>query len=484
MSTFAILPRVQHIGRALALTALVGAVPPTLADEAERGPAERGPAERLEADLRTLFGPESEVEIGEVSSALLRSRVTAEDVVFLGEEGERLIIDRYVVSGDYDSPDEVTLEGVRLEDSLSELALLQVERLVLGEPSRAVFPLDDSLAPEDVRIGSLAIDDITLDLASNLAEKLFHDASPHDGQGRVTIARVRGESLSHAAIGRLELSDVAGTGENLGELGAGSFTLGSLALEGLEGADREGEERLDALVLADFAIDSERLVGSLDRLSVDGDFSDGQGGVEIDDFQADLARMIELAPEEERTQLRMASNVLTDGSGQLRLDAAFLGDWEAGDDHSLITSDSQVVVHEALRLLFDVSLPVVLPDGVAPEAVFTDAELLEEATLLGGEIQLTLAEQGLFGRLATLGAAMEGASETQYLEQARTQAEGFGMMFGPEVQQFFLGLVALAEGAAEEVELTVTLPAESQVGTYTDDPLALPDKLSLTVEMR
>ncbi|WP_240454204.1 hypothetical protein [Halomonas sp. NO4] len=472
-SKFAIHPRVQHIGRTLVLVALVGAAAPVLAD-----------AERLEADLRGLFGPESKVEIGEVSSAMLRSRVTAEDVVFLGEEGERLIIDRYVVSGDYDSPDEVTVEGLRLEDSLSEVALMEIERLVLGEPSRAVFPLDDSLAPEDVRIGSLAIDAITLDLASDLAEKVFEEASLRDGQGRVTIERVRGEALSHDAIGSLEITEVAGTGENLGDFGAGSFTLGTLAFEGLEGIDREDEERLDALVLEDFAIDSDRLVGSLSRLSVDGDFGDGQGGVEVENFQADLARMIELAPEEERAQLRMASNVLTDGSGELRLDAVFLGNWEEGDVQSRITSDSQLTIHDALRLLLDIELPVVLPDGVTPEAVFADAAVLDTATLLGGEIRLTLAELGLFGRLVTLGAAMEGVTESQYLEQARTQAEGFGMMFGPEVQQFLLGLVSLAEGAADEVEVAVTLPAESNLETYTGDPLALPDKLSLKVETR
>ncbi|MGM0784970.1 MAG: hypothetical protein ACQEUM_12715 [Pseudomonadota bacterium] len=441
-------------------------------------------ADRLEADLRGLFGADSEVEIGEVSDAMLRSRVTAEDVVFIGEEGERLTIDRYVVSGDYDSPDEVTLEGLRLDDERSESALVEVARIVLGEPSRAVFPLDDSLAPQDVRIGSLTIDDITVDLASELARELFDEAELDDAQGLVTIASITGEGFSHDAIERLEMTDVAGQGENLGEFGAGSFSLASLMFEGLRGLDREDEEQLDVLVLSDLVVDSDRLVGSLSQLSVDGDFSDGQGGVEVDDFQADLARMIELAPEQERAQLRMVSNVLTDGSGELRLDAAFLGNWEEGDEQSLITSDSQVTIHDALKLLLDVELPVVLPAGVTPEAVFVDAEVLELATLLGGDMRLTLAEQGLLGRLVTLGAAMEGVTESQYLEQARTQAEGFGMMFGPEVQQFLLGLVSLAEGAAEEIELTVNLPAESNLKTYTGDPLALPDKLSLKVETR
>ncbi|MGM0984645.1 MAG: hypothetical protein ACQEXG_14685 [Pseudomonadota bacterium] len=444
----------------------------------------QGSTERLEADLRGVFGEHGEITIGEVSSGVLRSQVTAEEVLFRGEEGERLLIDRYVVSGDYDSPDEVTLEGVRLEDELSEMALVEIERIVLGEPSRAVFPLDDSLAPQDVRIATLAIDDIILDLSSELARDMFDDAELDDAQGRMTIARVRGEGLSHTAIERFEIADVSGMGENLGEFGAGSFTLASLVFEGLQGLDNEDEQSLDALLLSDLVVDSERLVGSLARLSVDGDFSDGQGGLEIDDFQADLARMIELAPEEERAQMRMASNVLTDGSGDLRVDVALLGNWEEGESQSLITSDSHVTVHDAIRLLVDVELPVVLPEGVTPAAVFAEDGVLESATLLGGSLRLILAEQGLFGRMATLGAAMEGITESQYLEQARTQAEGFGMMFGPEVQQFLLGLVSLAEGAADELEVALTLPAESNLETYTGDPMALPERLEMRVDTR
>lgn len=444
----------------------------------------QGSTERLEADLRGVFGEHGEVEIGEVSSGLLSSRFSAEEVVFRGEDGERLLIDRYVVSGDYDSPDEVTLEGVRLEDEVSEMALVEIERIVLGKPSRAVFPLDESLAPQDVRIATLAIDDITLDLASELARDVFDDAELDDAQGRMTIARVRGEGLSHTAIERFEITDVSGMGENLGEFGAGSFSLASLVFEGLHGLDNEDEQRLDALVLSDLVVDAEQLVGSLARLSVDGDFSDGQGGLEIDDFQADLARMIELAPEEERAQMRMASNVLTDGSGELRVDLALLGNWEEGETQSLITSDSHITIHDALRLLIDVELPVVLPEGVTPAAVFAEDGVLESATLLGGSLRLILAEQGLFGRMATLGAAMEGITESQYLEQARTQAEGFGMMLGPEVQQFLLGLVSLAEGAADELEVALTLPAESNLETYTGDPMALPERLEMHVETR
>lgn len=77
-------------------------------------------AERLEADLQAFFAGEGTLEIGDISSALLRSRVTAEDLRFESHDGERLTIDRYVVRGDYDRPDEVTLEGIRLEAFLDE----------------------------------------------------------------------------------------------------------------------------------------------------------------------------------------------------------------------------------------------------------------------------------------------------------------------------------------------------------------------------
>lgn len=466
-------PGASRLGFALVFTTLMGASGGVFAD-----------AERLETELRTLFGGYGSVEIGDVSSAMLRSRVTAKDVVFLSAEGERVLIDSYEVSGNYDSPDEVTLKGVRIEDSLTELMLMSADRIVLGKPSRAVFPLDDSLAADEVRIGSLAIDSIVIDMASEVAEDIFYGTPFTSSQGRMTIEQVRGQSLAHDGIGMLELTGVSGSGEDLDEFGSGSFTLASLRVEGLTGLDVDGEEQLDSLVLRDLVIESDQLVGSLTLLDVDGDFSDGEGGVRLEGFHMNLARMIEMAPVDERTQLRMVSNVLTDGTGELRLDAAFLGSWKEGSEHSVLVSDSRIELHDALRLMLDINLPVVLPIGVEPADVFADIDWLEAATLLGGDIRLSLANQGLFSRLATLGAAMEGVTESQYVEQARTQAQGFGMMFGPQVQSILMGLVELLEGTAEELEISITLPPESNMATYTVDPLGLPDKLSMTVETR
>src|SRR5690554_3950319 len=136
---YALRPTLTRLGQALVLAALMAASGLAAADP-----------ERLRADLQALFAGQGQLELGEVSSAMLRSRVTAEDIVFEAKEGERLLIDRYIVSGDYDRPDEVTLEGVRVEDSLTEFTLVSMQRIVLGEPSRAVLPLHEARAVEEV----------------------------------------------------------------------------------------------------------------------------------------------------------------------------------------------------------------------------------------------------------------------------------------------------------------------------------------------
>ncbi|CAM3943011.1 hypothetical protein VRRI112168_07210 [Vreelandella rituensis] len=440
--------------------------------------------ERLEAELRALFAEGGELSIGDVSSAMLRSRYTAEDIVFNSAEGERLMIGSYVVDGDYDQPERVTLQDIRVEDSLTELALLQVEEVVLNEPSRAVFPLREAMGGQDFQLGGLEIDQIVVDLDSELAEEFLRDAGVKRGRGRLDIERLYGESLSADAIGLLEINGLAATGEDLEEFGSGSLTLDSLRMEQWSGLENPEVSQLNLLVMENFAIDSDRLVGRLDELRIDGDLTDGEGGMWLEAFEVDLERMIANAPVEERTQLRMASNLLTDGSGTLKLDAAFNGRWEQHNDHSTLGGDSRITLHDAMQLAFGVNLPVVLPENTQPMDAFHDSRLLDAATLLGGDLSLTLSDMGLFSRLVTVGAALEGITEAQMLEQARTQAQGFGMMMGPEVQAVLSGFVALLEGSASELEINATLPPQSNLKTYTDDPLGLPSQLSLQVETR
>lgn len=182
--------------------------------------------------------------------------------------------------------------------------------------------------------------------------------------------------------------------------------------------------------------------------------------------------------------MRMFSNILTDGSGKLALDAHFAGHWEEQAHHSVLGGDGRIALNEALGLSLDLNLPMMLPDDVAPMDALRDTRLLETATLLGGDIALTLDDKGLLERLVILGATLEGVPETQIIEQARTQAQGFGMMLGPEIQSVLMGMVELIEGNASQLMLDIKLPAESNVQAYVEDPLGLPSQLSVQVETR
>lgn len=436
-------------------------------------------AERLEADLQALFADQGQLEIGDVSDALLRDRVTAEALRFTGDDGERLSIARYVVSGDYDAPSEVVLEGIRLEEA-PELPLLEIERIVLGEPPQAVLPLNDSEAMRELRLASLTVDDIALELVPDPSK---HRGEFPFGEAQLTIEQVSGESLSREAIGRLAVTGLSSTAQG-GEVGAGTLSLGGLRIEELTGLDDEGEENLALLEVNDLAVEAERLVGSLTRLHLTGDIVTGESEFGLDELRLDLARMIELAPAEERTRLRMIAKTLTGGTNELHLNAAMVGGWEEHDGRAEVSGDGHIDLVDAMRLAFDMRLPLALPEGVPAAELFADEGALGKATLLGGELGLHLFEHGLFGRLATLGAAMAGVSEAQYIEQARSQAQGFGMMFGAEVQAFLLGLVDMMDGEASELDLFVTLPAESSFATYADDPMGLSEKLDLRVETR
>ncbi|WP_346799170.1 hypothetical protein R5M92_07870 [Halomonas sp. Bachu 37] len=439
--------------------------------------------ERLEAELQALFADGGELQIGELSDAFLRSRYTAEDVVYTSVDGERLHIGSYVVHGDYDEPERVTLEDIRIEDALTDLVLLSIDEVVLNEPSRAVYSHYDAQAGEDYRLGGLTIDQLMVDLSSDAAQALMEETGAR-GQGRLEVERIYGESLSAEAVGLLELTNLSATGENLEGFGSGSLMLESMRLEELTGLQEKGEEQLGLLLLENMQIDSDQLVGRFDRLRIDGDISDAEAGMQLDAFEIDLERMIAMAPAAERAQMRMASNVLTDGSGQLKLDAGFTGRWEQQEGHSVLGGDSNINIDNAMRLLFDMNVPLILPNNAEPMEAFHDTSLLDAATLLGGDLSLTLSDMGLFSRLVTVGAALEGISEAQLIEQARTQAQGFGMMFGPEVQQVLLGLVTLLEGSAEELEINIDLPAESNLETYTNDPLGVSRQLDVQVETR
>ncbi|WP_136248154.1 hypothetical protein [Halomonas borealis] len=466
--------------RAAVLAAMLAALP---------WAAAQADAERLEADLRARFAAApGELTIGELSDGLLGGDATAENLSFVEDDGSRVRVARYVVEGDYDAPDAVVMEGVRLEGGGREAGMFSVERLRLEKPSGPLPWPEGRWNGADLDAEALTAEGLRLELESapvtsaDGKKVLGGQASPH---GWLTIERLQASELSPQAIGHLEANGIAGHGEGLDEMGVADLTLASLELDGMRRLADDGEgPSLDGLRLEALSIESDRLVADLESLSVDGNLRDGEGGARFEALDLDLTRMIERAPAAQRTQLRLASNVLTGGSGQLRLDGEFDGGWEALGRKSLLTGEGMVTADDAFRWRFDTELPVRLPEGVDPQAYLSTMTDPSDMTLLGGRIETTLSELGLFARLPAVMAASRGIGEAEALEQARTQAKGFGTMLGPRVGRLLNGLVDMMEGQASELTVRLTLPAASDARTLTADPLGLPSKLSMEVETR
>ncbi|SEM07411.1 hypothetical protein SAMN04487952_101322 [Halomonas caseinilytica] len=442
-------------------------------------------AEKFEADLRALFADQpGELTIGDISESMLGGETRTEDLEYVSDRGGRVHVDRYVVEGDYDDPDRVVLEGLSVTDG--QAGTITARRLVVVEPSRPVLSprgvLADGLEAAELTAEGLVIERSGRTVLGTAGERARSVTNP-----RLTVERLHARDLAQDTIGSLEATDIAGSGESFGEIGDGKFTLGILNIEGLRDLKSQAEARADRMELKNLNIEAQRLAATLDRLLVESDMSDGAGGLWLESLDLDLARMIELAPAEKRTRLRMMSNVLTGGSGQLSLDAAFDGQWEALDDtRAMLLGKSRVTADDAFRWTFDSETPARLPEGADPASYFAEVDGLDDVTLLGGEVETTLTDLGLFGRLPAVIATSQSMSEDEFMAQARTQAKGLGSLFGPEFATLLGGLVDMMEGKASELVVHFTLPEgdEQELDALADDPLVLPSKLSMQVHTR
>ncbi|MGQ7245844.1 hypothetical protein ACUN9Y_00705 [Halomonas sp. V046] len=433
-------------------------------------------AEQLEADLRGALAGEGELTIGDVSDALLGGSTTAEELSFSGTAGEKMTVARYIVEGDYDDPDEVILEGVSM---IEEGTNVKVERLVFDSPGQAVLDLGDLSYSVENPLEGLSLEGLVLDQVAGMANS---DLPFGVEGGRIELQSLSATDLSDEAIGSLTLSGLTGSGDNLGDLGAGTFSLPSLSLSGLTGMDTDSPT-MDALEFSDLDIATEKLVATLGHLVADGNMEDGEYSGSMEALNLDLAKMIELAPAEERTNLRLVSNVLTGGSGQLSLDADMDGTWEADGANGQMGSRFSMTAADAFRFAFDSDVPVQLPKGQDPAEYFAGIDDWTELNTLGGELSTTLSDLGVFARIAPVVAATQGMSEGEFLEQARTQAEGFGIMMGPKIGEVLSGIVSMMAGEASEMSVHVNLPPSAEFQKLAQDPLGLPEALSMQVDV-
>ncbi|MBY5968443.1 MULTISPECIES: hypothetical protein [Halomonas] len=432
-------------------------------------------AERLEADLKTMLGGEGTLEIGDVSDELFGSTTSAEDLVLTGPDGERLSVARYLVEGDYESPDEVVLEEVELIDRGASMTLT---RLSFEEPGQAVLDLRELPWGQDNPLAGLRLEGLVMDQSEG---SVGADLPWGEFPGQINIDSLEATELSQDAIGSLVLSGLTGAFQGDEDLGTGTFALPSLSLTGLKGMEGDSPT-VDVLELSDFSLDSDRVVASLASLVADGDMTDGAYSGRMEGLALDLAKMIELAPADERTQLRMVANVLTGGTGQLTLDADMDGTWEAQGSNGQVASRFTMTARDALRIGFDSDLPVNLPKGQDPATYFAGLNDWTELDLQGGDVSLDIGDLGVFGRIAPVIAATQGVSEDALLEQFRTQAEGFGIMMGPQIGAVLSGIVKMMAGEASSMQITTELPPSQHIQKLAkEDPMGLPDALSMQV---
>lgn len=449
-------------------------------------------SEQLEADLRALFAEsDGELTIGDLSDSLFGGSSTAEDVVYLQPTGESLRIDRYVVEGDYDSPKKVVIDGLSVGAQDTDISVLSAAKLVFSKPDRAVIDMQ-RLADGELlyTADSLIIDKLAF-VASEQSAGVGTEFSDllEDFVGRIELDKLELSQLTENGVDGVSLKDLSGEFEKLQELGAGSFSLKSLVMDGMNIPDLDSDElesipSLRAIELANLEIDSDALVASIEGIVSDQDWDDGQTSTTVTNMVIDLGRMIELMPADERTQARMVANLLTGGTNLLTLNAEGSGQLEeVAEGKADYLTQGTLKLDDAFTLDFMLGALLLPTEGIEAADYVTQIEQgnIELLDFESGKAKLGIKNTGLFGRIPSVAATAEGISEAEFLEQIRTQAKGMGNMFGPEASAVLVGLVDMMEGKASQLAVSVELPSYDELQASSDDPLGLPDKLSMKV---
>lgn len=344
-----------------------------------------------------------------------------------------------------------------------------------------------SWLPTQAETNSLKTNVSAESLAIEFAEEKALGSSGATISGQVSVDDFQATGFSQNAIDSLTINGLEGNTENVDEIGSGTFSVGSVLVKGLRNLQDSDELEVDRLELRDLDLDFDQLIASLATLDFDTGTANHDNRFTLEALALDLDHLIAQAPKDDRTPLRTVSNLLTNGSGVLRMDAETAGRWESGDTTTRLIGTSHISADDAFGWTVETDLTVRLPEGEALEAFLAEKNVvanMQDVTLLGGNIEMTLAEEGLLERLPASLAATQGITEAQLMDQAHTQADGYGQMYGPEVKKIATGLLAMMEGEASALDIHLTVPAENNLEMLSSDPLALPEKFDMKVERR
>lgn len=438
--------------------------------------------QQLEADLRErLAGENSRLTFSRIYQDGAQQRYIAEDVEVTHTNGDVLSIERYNVEGDYDRPDNVSIDGIALSEAGGAEPLLNIASLMLPEPRHAV-PSENDLELSEFAFNAMTARDITLRLDGTVGEELAREFSSSPLEGLVHIETLTLEELSSSALGLLELQGLSVDLKELESDIAAMLTLDNLLIEQLIGLDNPGTERVEHAELNGFSLAGEDWSILLERLWVEGSSYIGDAGFEGADF--DIAGLINLVPPAERQELQSLSNVMTGGTGQLSAEGRSHSRWEEVGEMNHLLAEGVFTFSGAAEIAYTMNLPITLPKGVTPEQARQNPELFETATLKGGEVVIAYTDEGMLPRLTTEIAAREGMTEDRAIAQAWAQAQQLGPLMGQQVTKLLSGLVDIMAGNAQALTVNVALPNPFTFEQFLMNPMGSTERLRFTFELK
>ncbi len=440
-------------------------------------------SEQLEADLRQrMAGENDRLTFSRIYEDSEQQRYIAEDVAITHANGDVVTLERYSVEGAYEHPDQVVMESIALREAGQVDPLFSIATLVLPEPSRAVFSAEDfDQAMESVSFSDVTASDIMLRLEDGAAERALTEISHTPLEGYIHIDDFTLEGLSRNALALLDLKGINAEFNDLERGITSELALKNLRIEQLVGLDNPGAESLEHAELNGLSLVGDNWQVLLERLWVNGSSYIGDAGFEGAYF--DVAELIHLAPPAEREAIQSLSNVLTGGTGQLRAEGHSHAQWEEADEGNRLISDGSLTLSGAAGLEYTMNLPVTLPKGTTIEQATRNPELLEAATLNGGDVVIAYSDEGMLPRLTAEIAAQQGVTQEQVISQTVAQAQQFGQLLGPQVAKLMTGMVDIMAGYSQQLTVNMTLPNPFTLNQLIMNPMGSAEQLRFTFEL-
>lgn len=448
--------------------------------------------QRLEDGL-AHWSDAGHVRVGEVSQ-VADDLTRASNISIVENSDTRLQVEQYDVEGDYGDPDRVVMSGVVLT---SPDVRMEVGRLAIDEPSKAVWELD---SPElELSAASIVAKDVAL--AARVSDT---DLRAYSGDS-APPQRITMDIESIEALG-LDMSSEHGSLESLTLKGLSSTVSGldgwRMALESFALSDFSWGAPWDALLiggieLSELAVNKDDLqVAGITRLTSTSEITAERftSHSVLDEAFVDFNQLIGLVPIEDRSSIRMVTNVMAGGSERFTMSGEGAGAIEARGASILAHSDSHLDIPGSFGLTLNYEFPLALSKGQTAEELFTrftDYSLaldpLEDlgnfwppVKPLGGHLSVVYHNQGMVDRLMSVAAATMGQSRSELLASMSAELQQGEQGMSLTSPQVINSVLKLLEGEASTLRLDLELPPSVGIHKLVNNPEGVMERLVVT----